>query len=230
MFSVNICISSCYVYSQAIQKSTNDTIKTTSSDIKKLNSIVKFSSTEKSHQLMLEKIVSEFHTIVQKYLQSEKSLALKMKKTLLVNFQDDSSDEDVNVSQQQKQLMQADLDFDKELLVEREQQFQKIESDVVDINQIMNEISTLIHGKPKQTTISCWNLILLKPFSEQGEGVQTIDNTITQVADDVEGGVSELQKAASHQQKFRRKVLIVLIIALIIAFLVVFSLYSKLKN
>ena len=71
-----------------------------------------------------------------------------MKKTLLVNVPDeDSDDEDVNVSQQQKQLQQANLNFDKELLIEREQQFQKIETDVIDINQIMNEISTLIQGE-----------------------------------------------------------------------------------
>lgn len=73
-------------------------------------------------------------------------------------------------------------------------------------------------------------MIELKFLSEQGENIQTIDNSISQVAEDVEGGVSELQKAASHQQKFRRKVLIILILALIVAFIVVFSLYSKLKN
>jgi t-SNARE domain-containing protein 1 len=67
-------------------------------------------------------------------------------------------------------------------------------------------------------------------FPEQGDEVQTIDNAISQVADDVEGGVSELQKASEYQQKFRRKVLVVLIIALILAFIVVFSLYSKLKK
>jgi hypothetical protein len=95
---------------------------------------------------MLEKIVSEFHTIVGKYLQSEKFLSVKMKKTLLVNL-DESSDEDMNVSQQQKKLMHANLNSDKELLIEREQQFVSIEKDVIDINQIMNEISTLIQGE-----------------------------------------------------------------------------------
>lgn len=95
---------------------------------------------------MLEKIVSEFHMIVQKYLQSEKSLTLKMRKTVLVNLNEDSDDDDINLSQQQKQLMQANLNFEKELLIDREQQFQRIESDVIDINQIMSEISTLIHG------------------------------------------------------------------------------------
>jgi len=202
---------SCRSAVQTIQQNTNEIIKSTSNDIKKLNSIVKFLSTEKNHKLMLEKIVSEFHNIVQKYLQSEKSLSLKMKKTLLVNLNDeDSDDEDQNVSQQQKQLQQANLNFDKELLIERENQFQNIEKNVHDINEIMNEISTLIH--------------------DQGDNIQTIDNSITQVAEDVEGGVLELQKAASHQQKFRRKVLIILIIALIVAFIVVFSLYNKLKN
>lgn len=133
--------------SQSVQKSTNEVIKTTGLEIKKLNSIVKFSSTEKTHQLMLEKIVSEFHSIVQKYLQSEKSLSLKMRKTLLVDPDNDSDDEDVTASQQQKQLIKANMNFEKELLVEREQQFQRIESDVIDINQIMSEISTLIQGK-----------------------------------------------------------------------------------
>jgi UDP-N-acetylmuramoylalanine-D-glutamate ligase len=95
---------------------------------------------------MLEKIVSEFHNIVEKYLQSEKNLTMRMKKTMLVNLNDESSDEDVNMSQQQKRLLQANANFDKELLLEREQQFQNIEKDVSDINQIMNEISTLISG------------------------------------------------------------------------------------
>lgn len=99
---------------------------------------------------MLEKLVSEFHSIVEKYLASEKNLTMRMKKTLLVNLEDDSSDEDVNMSQQQKQLAQANLNMEKEMLQEREQQFQSIERDVLDINQIMNEISTLIQGEKNE--------------------------------------------------------------------------------
>lgn len=97
---------------------------------------------------MLEKIISEFQSICSKYLQSEKTLSLKLKKTLLVNLnEEEESDEDMNASQQQKQLAQANLQFEKELLVEREREFQKIEANVIDINQIMQEISTLIHGE-----------------------------------------------------------------------------------
>ena len=96
---------------------------------------------------MLEKIISEFHSISEKYLQSEKNLTLRMKKTLLVNL-DESSDEDVN-SSQQKHLLQANatVEIQNSLFLDREQQFQNIEKDVNDINQIMNEISTLIQGR-----------------------------------------------------------------------------------
>lgn len=138
-----------YIYRQTIQKNNGQIIKNTTADIKKLSSIVKFShsSNDKTHQLMLEKIISEFHSIAEKYLQSEKNLTLRMKKTLLVNL-DESSDEDVN-SSQQKHLLQANAtaEIQNSLFLDREQQFQNIEKDVNDINQIMNEISTLIQGK-----------------------------------------------------------------------------------
>ena len=141
-----------FTYRQTIQKNNGQIIKNTTADIKKLSSIVKFShsSNDKSHQLMLEKIISEFHSIAEKYLQSEKNLTLRMKKTLLVSL-DESSDEDVN-SSQQKQLLHAHdatAEIQNSLFLDREQQFQNIEKDVNDINQIMNEISTLIQGKCK---------------------------------------------------------------------------------
>lgn len=142
----NFCL-----FSQSLQKNNEQIIKSTSTEIKKLNSIVKFSShsstSTRVHQLMLEKIVSEFHSIVGKYMQSEKNLTMKMKKTMLVAL-DSSDDEDMSQSQQQKQLLQSSV-IEKELLVERQQEFERIEKDVIDINEIMNEMSTLISGKKK---------------------------------------------------------------------------------
>jgi t-SNARE domain-containing protein 1 len=73
----------------------------------------------------------------------------------------------------------------------------------------------------------------LNHLSLSAEQAPVLDNfvdNVEHVGQDIEAGMSELQKAENHQQKFRRKVLIILIIALIIAFIVVFSLYSKLKN
>lgn len=96
----------------------------------------------------MEKILSDFNLIVQTYLVTEKNLSLKLRKTVLVNVED-SDEEDQTATIQQRQLQQANLNFEKQLLVDREVAFQKIESEVVDINQIMKEISTMIHGEPE---------------------------------------------------------------------------------
>lgn len=60
--------------------------------------------------------------------------------------------------------------------------------------------------------------------------METIASTVDVVAGDVEGGLGELEKASSYQQKFRRKLIIILIIAICVALIVVFSLYEKLKS
>jgi hypothetical protein len=96
---------------------------------------------------MLEKIIGEFQLIVQKFVQLEKSLTLKMRKTLLVNVNDDEDESDEDIPTQQKKLQQANLNFEKELMEEREKEVSKIESNVVDLNQMMKELSTLVTGE-----------------------------------------------------------------------------------
>lgn len=134
-----------------MKKQNNEMIKTTSSDIKKLSSIVKFSSNEgsKTNRLMLEKLVEEFHVVAEKYVGAEKALDIKIRKTVLVNVdgaEEESDDDDINMSHQQQKLINAEIKFENKLLANREERMTKIESEVIDINQIMNEISTLIQG------------------------------------------------------------------------------------
>ncbi|KAG5676277.1 hypothetical protein PVAND_006125 [Polypedilum vanderplanki] len=193
---------------QSIQKTTNESIKTTSSLIKKLNSIIRFSTTEKSQKIQSEKLISEFNLVVQKFLQSEKSLNSKIRKALLVNVEDeDDIPTSSSVSSQQQQLLAADIRFENELMVEREQNINKIEDDVQEISQIMSEISTLIHG--------------------QSESIETIENQVTDVETNVEQGEAEIRKASSYQQKIRKKAFIIFVILLIVALIVGFSVYSK---
>lgn len=77
-----------------------------------------------------------------------------MKGILLINAsqQDDlnqdenpnSTDKDLLFHSKQKSLQQ-NLQFDQSLLKEREQRVRQIEDDVLDINQIMRELNTLIY-------------------------------------------------------------------------------------
>lgn len=84
---------------------------------------------------------------------SLQQIAAKMKGILLINAsqQDDinqdtvtASDTDLLFHQQQKSLQQ-NLQFEQSMMKEREQRVRQIEEDVLDVNQIMRELSTLIN-------------------------------------------------------------------------------------
>lgn len=68
-----------------------------------------------------------------------------MKKTLLVDVDEDESPEPENQRFTQ-QIRQEALQYENEQLLRREQNINQIEVDVVDINKMMSEISSLIQG------------------------------------------------------------------------------------
>lgn len=81
-------------------------------------------------------------------------IASKLKGIILINAsqQDDinndgnsgGTDNDYLFHQKQKQVQQS-LQFEQSMLKEREQRVRQIEEDVLDVNQIMRELNTLIN-------------------------------------------------------------------------------------
>lgn len=80
-------------------------------------------------------------------------MAAKLKGILLVNAsQQDDINRDVNSSSndtdylfhQQQKTMQQNLQFEQNMLKEREQRVRQIEEDVLDVNQIMRELNVLV--------------------------------------------------------------------------------------
>ena len=111
--------------------------------------------------------------IVQKYAKTEKSLTVKMRNTMLIDMaqQDEEAEQDDTEDMQQK-MLHANLKFENELLIEREQNVNLIESNVLDVNEMMNNLSSLL--------------------TAQGESIQTI-------ADVIEDGTSTV---SSHYLGF----------------------------
>lgn len=123
--------------------------------------------------------------------------------------------------------MQQNLQFEQSMLKEREKRVRQIEEDVLDVNQIMRELNTLINqqgenigrflidiNKKCLSYHHVFTLLFAIVFPD------TIEGSIDHVAGDVEAGRSELVKAAEYQAKYRRKVVILLIIAVIIGLIV----------
>lgn len=101
---------------------------------------------------------------------------------------------------------------------------------MIDINQMMSEISSLVHGKYKiflKLLSNCQMVHFLREILEQGQTVDNIGDHIENVAIDVDQAREELAKASSYQQKYRKKVFIIFIICLIVALIIAFSIYSK---
>uniref|UniRef100_A0A182JG91 t-SNARE coiled-coil homology domain-containing protein n=1 Tax=Anopheles atroparvus TaxID=41427 RepID=A0A182JG91_ANOAO len=203
-----------------IQSGTNQRIATTTKDLQRLTVVVR--GGDKQQKLQVEKLTSDFKQVVQFYSKSQQSIAAKMKQVFLVNAsqQDDLAQAssavggEINVSseqqlQRQKQIQQS-LQFEQEMLIEREQRFREIEANVLDVNYIMKELSSIT--------------------TQQSEVIDTIENSIGRTADNVESGAEELKTASEYQNRYRRKVLILLVIAVIIGLVVTGIIVSKLKS
>ncbi|XP_062506961.1 syntaxin-7-like [Corticium candelabrum] len=93
-----------------------------------------------------------------------------------------------------------DIEFQQALIEEREENIKKIETEILEINEIFRDIGTLVH--------------------EQGEQIDLIEANITTTKTRVEEGNQQLKSAAKHQKSARTKMCILLIIIIIIAAIV----------
>lgn len=60
--------------------------------------------------------------------------------------QDDNLEEKAQLIAKQKQ-QQRELDFEREMMLERERRIKQIEEDVLDVNEIMRELGSMVHDQ-----------------------------------------------------------------------------------
>lgn len=71
---------------------------------------------------------------------------------------------------------------------------------------------------------------LATQITAQGQHISSIESNIENVQGNVEQGAIELQKAATYQNKYRKKVLILLLIAIIVGIIITAVVISDVKN
>uniref|UniRef100_A0A336MRT9 CSON005416 protein n=1 Tax=Culicoides sonorensis TaxID=179676 RepID=A0A336MRT9_CULSO len=198
-----------------IQTNTNQKISETSTQIARLTQLTQ--GADRQQKIDVGQLASNFKDIVEKYSKSQQVIAAKMKQVLLVNptQYDDDLDEQTRESRASRIASlqaqeQRDLEFEQEILLEREKQMKKIEADVIDVHKIFSDLNTIVQV--------------------QGESIDTIENTIESTAGNVEAGREELIKAAEYQAKYRKKVCILLLIAVIIGLIVTSIIVSQIKS
>ena len=109
--------------------------------------------------------------------------------------------------QQQKQV-QMEEDINLNVIRDREQAIRKIESDIVEVNQIFKDLAGIVH--------------------EQGTVIDSIEGNIENSSVQIQHGTQELYKASEYSRKARQKkfcLILVLLAVLGAIFLIIY--FSK---
>lgn len=120
---------------------------------------------------------------------------------------DQGSGQQLDLLQQQEQSRlapQSEVDFQSNLIIEREAEIRQIEQSVGELNDLFRDVATMVH--------------------EQGSNLETIEGNVEGVRDDTRGADIELGKAYRYQKSSRNKaccLLLILAIVLIIVTLAV---------
>lgn len=203
------------------QLSCNQIVSQTAKDLQRLTVVVR--KGDKQQKLQAEKLTGDFRDAVQCYSRLQKQVAEKMKthllsrQTLGVTSEYNDDDDEQRLTEEAEQIaaqksLQRELEFEKEMLLEREQRIQQIESNILDVNEIMRELGAMVH--------------------EHGDIINSIENNIENVHGNVELGQQELQKASEYQISHRKKMcfLIAVAVAVIIGIILTVIIITQLKR
>ncbi|XP_075437737.1 t-SNARE domain-containing protein 1 isoform X3 [Ascaphus truei] len=177
------------------QQETNNTITSSTKSIRQLSEVVRGSS--RQDRLQLDRIKSQLSDAIQRYGAVQKKVADKSKSLLSTGhknlkqsprtpFSDLADDEKIfnggdelwqNQSQSQDEITEDDL----EQIHQKEEAMKQIESDMLDVNQIMKEMASIVY--------------------EQGDTVDSIEANIETGSSNVESANRQLAKASQHQRR-----------------------------
>ncbi|KAJ3394530.1 hypothetical protein HDU92_006806 [Lobulomyces angularis] len=197
----------------ALQEETKELIKLTSEDLKVVLSL---DSDEISIKTKKKKLEKDFKNIAKRFQQVSKVVtekcrdSLKTAKeinelTLRVELEEEENEgvpllAESNSKKKLVELKQMDnqIDYNENLIQEREQDLRQIESSMLEVNEIFRDLGTLVH--------------------EQGHMLDNIENNVDSVAINMENATGELRTANEYHKKARRRAFCLTVVLAIIGF------------
>jgi t-SNARE domain-containing protein 1 len=161
--------------------STNQIVAQTTRDLQRLTAVVRRAG--KTQRLQVERLTAEFKEAVQRYGQAQKvciltfklcflldsycftqQMATRLRASALVRspvLMEEEERQDTELEEQQRLLakqrqLQREMEFEHGMLQERERRMRQIEEDILDVNEIMRELSVMVHDQGE--SISKYNL------------------------------------------------------------------------
>jgi t-SNARE domain-containing protein 1 len=124
-------------------------ISDTTTTLKKISAMTRGSS-DKEAKLRGVKLTSDFQLAVQKFTDTQKLIVAKMKTTspMSTGFTDSDDQKqslvDAETAHQEQMQYHQQLEFEQGLMIERENRVKQIETDILDVNEIMRDLATLV--------------------------------------------------------------------------------------
>jgi len=203
-----------------VQHYTGQLAKDTNKILRDLAAINLPTSEQRGLKLQRERLVNEFTTALNSFQSLQREAAQKEKDEVkrvrsgsglapppstgsrdnpLVFLDDSTERQPPEVSQRQVQAFEEEVDV--QALEERERAIRQLESDIVDVNTIFKELSTMVH--------------------EQGDMIDSIEANVESAQMRVEEGTNQLATASSYQTKIRRRKCFLIIIGIVVSAIVI---------
>ncbi|KAM3960790.1 syntaxin 13 [Aphomia sociella] len=190
---------------QASRERVNARVSGTARELQRLAALVR--RADKPQRLHVERLAQAFRDALAGYERVHKQVSEKMaahmpRQPRVRNdpeaLEQQAIADDEEAAMLANQQAQARLvQFETSMLLEKEAYINKIEADVLDVNQIMQDLAEMVNV--------------------QAQVVDSVESHIEAASSNVESGVEELAKAEEHQRSYRKKMLILSIIGIILA-------------
>ncbi|XP_066434826.1 t-SNARE domain-containing protein 1 isoform X2 [Eleutherodactylus coqui] len=206
------------------QQETNNTITSCTKSIRQLSEIVRGST--RQDRLQLDRLKSQLSESIQRYGAVQKKIADKSKSLLgdgqrnqkqspRTPFSDIADDEKIfNGGDEQWQNQSQDLseitDEDLDQIRQKEEAIKQIESDMLDVNQIMKDLASIVY--------------------EQGHDIDSIEANIETASSHVESANRQLAKASQHQRRARKVKCCLISSGVFVVLLIIIIIVASVKN
>lgn len=196
---------------QQMQHYTNQLAKETNRHLKDLGSLPQPQSPSEQRQQKIQKdrlmndfsaALNNFQVVQRRAAERERESVARARAGSRLQVDELSQDEQlVTFEKNEGWKMQTEeepfTEEDLELIKERETNIRQLESDIMDVNQIFKDLAVMIH--------------------DQGDMIDSIEANVESAEVHVERGAEQLQQAAYHQRKSRKRMCILALVLSLVA-------------
>ncbi|XP_076066430.1 syntaxin-7-like [Oratosquilla oratoria] len=178
-------------------------VQDTTAQLRSLQPLIR---SDKQRKIRQERLRQEFQAGATRFSEIQKKVVetvrvARLPSAMLAAEQDAASATSQEMEAQEQQRLARmkaleDMEFENAMHLEREQSVRQLETDIVDLNEVMKELSSMV--------------------TQQSEVVDSIENNVETAHGHVEEGREELAKAAQYQSKYRRRLCILILILIVV--------------